>query len=165
MPNKNVPAREVLRRSYKILALALVLLILSIGLMARWWWQISHDSRPAGISLSASGFSPGSMSGDRPVVLTNSPEPKKFQPVSWPLVKDLKISGDCHDQYYTILIYPQARDYRQDPTSSVFNRAFACQKGDRWEQSLSTFNLQLATSTYYLIRADQGAEGSWYNPY
>jgi hypothetical protein len=156
---------EVLRQSYKILALALLLFLLSVGLMIRTWWQLSHDNRPAGISLSASGFSPGTMAGDRPVVLTNSPEPKKFQHVDWPLVKDLKISGECHDQFYTILIYPEVRDYRQDPTSSVFNRAFPCTKGEKWQQSLAAFNLQSATSSYYLVRADQGTEGSWYNPY
>ncbi len=155
----------VLRRSYRILGLSVLFFLLSLGLIGRWWWQSSHDSGFGKLSLTAGGYAPGPVSGDKPVVLVTGPEPAKLQHLSWPLRQDVKVQGDCHDQYFTVLLYPETRDYRQDPTGNVYNRAIACERDKPWHHTFATSSLFLTTGTYYLVRADQGAEGSWYNPY
>jgi len=157
---------DVLRRSYRILILALVFFLLSLGILGRWWWQMSRSSGGLAVSLRSSGFAPGGqISGERPVVLASGPEPTKLISVQGPLPQELTVEGICRDQYFTILIFPSDQDYRQNPTSNVYNRATVCTSTEAWLQKLSPANLQLATGTYYLVRADQGAEGSWYNPY
>lgn len=88
---------------------------------------------------------------------------------------DLEFFGECSDKYYTILIYGEGVDYRIDPSSAKFNQAFECPKNPEEVASqlygagkkfkfIADQNTGLQEGKYYIIFADQGEEGNWYNP-
>lgn len=88
---------------------------------------------------------------------------------------DLEFNGECSDLYYTILIYGKDIDYRTDPASAKFNQAFECPKnpegvapqpygaGKKFNFTVDQ-NTGLSEGKYYIIIADQGKDGTWYNP-
>lgn len=89
--------------------------------------------------------------------------------------KDLEFNGECSDRYFTILIYDEEADYRANPSSAKFNQAFECLQnpervalrpygaGNKFKFIIDQ-STGLAEGKYYIIIADQGKEGIWYNP-
>jgi hypothetical protein len=72
----------------------------------------------------------------------------------------------CQDNYGVVLIYPSTLDYRLNPLSFLYNRAMLCARDATSTQLISFEHVRLeASSTYYIVRAHQGKQGSWYNPY
>lgn len=94
--------------------------------------------------------------------LKSYPDPSKFKSFEYKN-KDLEFNGECSDVYYTILIYGKGVDYRANPASAKFNQAFECPKNKKFNFVVDQ-NTGLAEGKYYIIIADQGKEGNWYNP-
>lgn len=94
--------------------------------------------------------------------LKSYPEPSKFKSFEYKN-KELEFNGECSDLYYTILIYSQGIDYRANPASAKFNQAFECPKSKKFKFIINQ-NTGLVEEKYYIIFADQGEEGNWYNP-
>lgn len=111
-----------------------------------------------GFSLAESGVA-GGFYEDK---LKSYPEPNKFRPLEYKN-KDLEFSGECSDLYYTVLVYPKNIDYRKNPASAKVNQAFECPRNRKFKTTIGQ-NAGLAEEKYYIIIADQGEEGNWYNP-
>jgi hypothetical protein len=72
-----------------------------------------------------------------------------------------KVESACGDFYYTVIIFRNSDDYIKDPASAVFNRAYPCENGT-FSQTFSAQDFpNLPDGTYYLLTADQGAQGPW----
>ena len=103
-------------------------------------------------------------------VLSRFPAPEKFQKFTYDSrgfngEETFSVVTSCNDTYVTILIFSAAVDYRRDVTKAVFNRAFSCERGHTFSYALSKSDLTTAKEgDYYLIIADQGTTGTWYNP-
>jgi hypothetical protein len=82
--------------------------------------------------------------------------------VSLPGADTIEISGPCTSAYYTILIFANPNDYKDDPSSALYNEANVCTNGS-FTQTLSDtdFPPQLSSGTYYLVIANQGTKGPW----
>ncbi len=94
--------------------------------------------------------------------LKSYPEPSKFRSFEYNS-DDLEFSGKCSDLYYTVILYDQNIDYRKNPASAKFNQAFECPANKKFEFTIGQ-NIGLPKGKYYIIFADQGEKGSWYNP-
>lgn len=158
---KKQEAKLLLRRSYRILALSLILLVLTVVILWRQPWK--HSSIPEQEQTAKKV----TVYADEPVSLKNGKSPAEF-----PLIEvkagtatQFTVQGTCQDIYYTVLLYASDRDYRDDPTANVFNQAFACNKGQKFNQEITLPVGRLIPGVYYLLQADQGAEDSWYNPH
>lgn len=94
--------------------------------------------------------------------LKSYPDPDKFRTFEYKN-KDLEVGGECSDSYYTILIYSKDADYRTNPASAKFNQAIECPANKKFSFKVDS-STGLNPGKYYIIIADQGKEGSWYNP-
>lgn len=94
--------------------------------------------------------------------LKSYPEPNKFKSFEYKN-KDLEFNGECSDKYYTILIYSKEVDYRVNPASAKFNQALECPANKKFNLKIDAIS-GLIPGKYYIIIADQGRTGSWYNP-
>jgi hypothetical protein len=100
------------------------------------------------------------------------PPPDKFRSVVYPSKSlltgqqsnQISVSGVCSDAYYALLVYSKAIDYRLNVGGSVYNSAFACQKGKQYSALLDLSTLDLTVGQYYYFAADLGSKGVWYNP-
>ncbi len=98
------------------------------------------------------------------------PDPSKFQKFIYDgrtinNGNELAVSATCDDVYLAILVYPADFDYRQDPNRAVFNKAFPCTITRPFSYVISTADATaFKPGTYYVIKADQGARGTWYDP-
>jgi len=93
------------------------------------------------------------------------PPPDKFKIVIYAAdKKSFIISGQCSDVYYTVLLYKKSVDYRKYQAPPVFNKAYECPTDKKFKIDVSQEKTNLSTGEYYVIIADQGAAGSWYNP-
>jgi len=72
-----------------------------------------------------------------------------------------KVEGVCGDIYYTVLLFRNSDDYLKDPSSAVLNRAYPCENGN-FSQTFSAQDFpNIPDGTYFLLTADQGAQGPW----
>ena len=94
--------------------------------------------------------------------LKSYPEPESFKKVNYN-GQTIELENKCSDLYYTILIYPESIDYREDPASAKFNQAFECPGNKKFSFKVDP-NAGLNPGKYYIIIADQGENGQWYNP-
>lgn len=94
--------------------------------------------------------------------LRSYPDPGQFKNFGYKN-ESLEFSGECSDKYYTILIYEKDVDYRVNPNSAKLNQAFECPSNKKFKFIINE-DTRLAEEKYYIIFADQGEEGSWYNP-
>jgi hypothetical protein len=103
-------------------------------------------------------------------VLRNMPSPDTYRRIAY---ADGKISGatgvvledGCHATYATLLVYPASVDYREDVSRAVVNRALPCESGKAFQYGFSAESLKnFGDGEYYYFFADQGEEGTWYNP-
>ena len=77
----------------------------------------------------------------------------------------LPVSATCHDAYIAVLIFPAAVDYRAGVNTAIYNQAFPCVTGNAFTTTIATSDIGTARpGKYYLIVADEGTSGTWYNP-
>lgn len=93
-------------------------------------------------------------------------EPENFKSFDYDAKagKIISLSGNCHDTYYTVLVFSSAVDYRKDPTAALSNRAFECPSSKLFNVEMNLKDINLQSGKYYVFVADQGKTGSWYNP-
>lgn len=151
-------------REYRILAIAVIFFFVGLFFFIKDGSpNIGNDKPTGGISIlnPSSSLSPS---------MAKFPSPSKFPEFAYDSSginnKDsLEISSACHDAYLTILIFPANLDYRQDVSKAVYNKAFLCDKGKPFVYELNTSEIStLRFGTYYFITADQGTDGTWYDP-
>ena len=94
--------------------------------------------------------------------LKSYPDPDKFKTFEYKN-SDLEFDGECSGRYYTILIYNKGVDYRANPASAKLNQALECPANKKFIFKLDS-NTGLIPGKYYIIFADQGQNGVWYNP-
>ncbi|MBP9669160.1 MAG: hypothetical protein KBE09_02625 [Candidatus Pacebacteria bacterium] len=79
-------------------------------------------------------------------------------------IKDLYIK--CDDAFAAVLVYAAGVDYRTHLLDAKYNVAHACTPGTETAIAIDLSNRPLIDGQeYYVIRAQQGPEGEWYNPY
>ncbi len=157
-------------RYLKILSLSAIFFALGLILFIRSWLSMmSETGKPARISLSPSGYAPGDveqMVAARPLVLSNYPSPDTFITFDLPASKsELTFKINCKTDYYVLLIFSKTIDYRKAPTLAGYNKAYECGKQGEFSASIDLKELNLNRGSYYLVRAHQDREGSWYEPY
>lgn len=98
--------------------------------------------------------------------LKHAPAPGTFQEFVFYGQSELGISFTCSDTYHVALIYPSTIDYRLNPLSALYNRAFPCTMNGSTTESISLVDRPFqASTTYYIVRAHQGKQGTWHGPY
>jgi len=73
----------------------------------------------------------------------------------------LIFEGTCKKEYFVILGYRHLNDYKTNPTSFIYNKAFNCKNGSYYYE-LNDLPLNINPQTYYFLVAEQDASGSWY---
>lgn len=94
--------------------------------------------------------------------LKSYPDPSRFKEFKYQ-GEDLGFNSECSDKYYTVLIYDEDVDYRTNPSSAKFNQASECPQSKKFKFTVGQ-DTGLQEGKYYIIIADQGEEGNWYNP-
>ncbi len=74
--------------------------------------------------------------------------------------RTLTVSGSCDDPYYVVLIYKDEKDYSDNRSSYIFNKAFDCING-QYSYPVSELPPDLGDGRYYLLVGGQGNEGTW----
>lgn len=76
------------------------------------------------------------------------------------------IADACEDAYATVMIYASEVDYRESPLDARYNIALPCPAAGSYARTvdLDAYPIPVGAS-YYVIRADQGPSGAWYNPH
>jgi hypothetical protein len=97
-------------------------------------------------------------------ILVEGPSPDSFETFTLPAAGAASRDVVCGDTLYTVLVFPAGVDYRRNPRGFVYNSATPCAKGEKIVAGVAKESLQAAAGEYYLVVADQGASGSWYNP-
>lgn len=94
------------------------------------------------------------------------PEAVKFQSFSYDPAqgKVIAVSGGCTDTYYAVLVFDAKTDYRKDPAAARMNRALECPTNKLFHTEFNLSDFNLPVGSYYFFVADQGTQGSWYNP-
>lgn len=96
-------------------------------------------------------------------IIIAGPKPESFDTFQVPEVKSVKRVMTCADQLYAVAVFPKGSDYRTAPRLAVYNSAESCEKGREVSVAFDTARISVP-GEYYLIVADQGASGLWYNP-
>jgi hypothetical protein len=73
----------------------------------------------------------------------------------------LIFKGTCQQEYFVILGYRHLNDYKTNPTSFIYNKAFNCKNGSYYYE-LNDLPLNINPQTYYFFVAEQNSNGSWY---
>ena len=158
------------RRVIRIFILAVIFLFLAAILVWQAFshWPQAQALKPTFIKLEASSFGHGEPEGDpSPVDVNRSgwPAPETFAHVSGlQLAEGWSVRGSCHEKFYTVIVYPAGTDYRQDATRFIYNQAHPC-ANQAFEQVVTVDNIATSSDQYYVVRADQKDEGTWFNPY
>lgn len=151
---------RTLRIRSRILIL-LVLLFLSIVFWFSKFGGVQVD-QPSVISDGELPV-PQSVAYPTPLIIAG-PEPSTFEVFLLPDRRDLVRQITCADALYTVLVFPAGVDYRYAPRTAVYNSANTCERTGRVEVRLNLATLTVPAGDYYMIVADQGAAGTWYNP-
>ncbi len=140
------------KRVYRLLALAAVFMLIGVFFFF-YNKKIPSQSAPA-------PYRAGSGAGFLDPVLSRFPPPEKYQRFS----HGMQVVTPCNDAYVALLVFPAAVDYRKDVAKAVFNQAFSCERGRTFSHTFRENNLaSVKEGEYYLIIADQGTSGAWYN--
>ena len=70
------------------------------------------------------------------------------------------IGGACSEAYYVVLLFKNATDYAESPSSYIVNRAYPC-VGGTFTYSVSQLPYALPDGNYYLMVGQEGTSGSW----
>lgn len=160
-----------LGRVYRLVALAA--LFFASGLVFFFWHRAPArptPGLPAHVALTPSGLSSAPatvIQAQSPLVLTHFPSPDTLRHFTYRAGKpnSLEVAIVCRAAYYTVLVYPAATDYRQNAGAALYNVAKPCPTPGEFTASVPLGQLNLAAGEYYLVRAHQGAKGSWYDAY
>jgi hypothetical protein len=159
-------------REYRLIALAVAFFLL--GLIFFFYDQFtprSASSAPApdarsGQMVVASQPSGPSLAPD----FASDPAPSRFRTFTYDATgmngsSSLPVSTTCHDAYVTILVFPAAVDYRANLNRAIINEALPCHSGSPFNGAVFASDMVPAPfGNYYVITADQGTSGTWYNP-
>lgn len=155
---------------YRVLAIATVFFL--AGLFFFWYDRIQH-SVSTGSSASgspAAGVSVQSAGGALEPSLANFPPPSQFQTFMLNANgingnSGLTVTATCHDVEVVLLAFSEKFDYRSDISKAVYNRAFSCTPDKTFHGTIQAADVKaFASGMYYVIVADQGDSGTWYNP-
>lgn len=96
--------------------------------------------------------------------LQDYPDPVKFKHFGISALP-LKIIDSCKDDYYAALVYNKDIDYRKNPAAALVNKAYQCPGDGKFIFELLKEDLiKYDSGNFYVIIADQGEKGIWYNP-
>jgi hypothetical protein len=154
---------QILKKSYKILILAIIIFILGLT----FFFLRAKDIFKTKSNYQVIPLSPGftNVLEGESIDLKKLPPPKEFSHFIFNgFNKQLKIKGECHDAFLTALLFEDGVDYREHPQLAKFNSAFSCKKGEVFETVINLSDISLKPGKYYYIIADQGNEGTWYHP-
>lgn len=158
------------RRVIRILILAFILLLLAaiLAWQAFSHWPQAQALKPTFIKLEASSFARGDKTeapDSADINRSTWPAPETFAHVSGALLaRGWTVRGNCHEKYYTVVVYPASTDYRQDATRFIYNQAHPC-VNQEFEHLITVDTIATSSDQYYVVRADQKDEGTWFNPY
>lgn len=97
--------------------------------------------------------------------LAKYPEPSVFHQFAYTRGAELTVKGECKDAYHVVMIFKEGVDYRAAPMDARFNTAYPC-TGESFAERIPIDTLFLEDGArYYVIKAHQGATGTWYDPY
>lgn len=97
--------------------------------------------------------------------LRHMPSPSKFTSFVYKGEKQFEINVVCKDAYYVILMFSNEVDYRTDTLSALYNTAERCTMKKSYRIAIPLTQHLTIGASYYIIRADEGAYGTWYDPY
>lgn len=70
------------------------------------------------------------------------------------------VSGACSAAYFVVLLFKNATDYADDPSSYLVNKAYPCTQGT-FTYSIAQLPYALPNGNYYLMVAQEGTTGTW----
>ena len=70
------------------------------------------------------------------------------------------LAGSCSLKFFVILLYRNASDYTESPSSYIINRAYPC-IGGQFIYSISQLPHNLPSGGYYVMVGQEGGTGSW----
>ncbi len=156
---------KISNREYRILAVAIIFFAIGLFFFTKnesGTGKSDDYAKPSDLQVIQNSFADPSFA--------KYPEPSELQTIDYRNGKinngeNFQITGDCHDAYLTILIFPAEVDYRSDLTKAIFNKALPCQAGQKFTYDITKDSfLNYPEGNYYVIMADQGKDGTWYNP-
>lgn len=186
--NNNYYVRlNLLLRERRVLVLSLMVVVLSVLLTYRIYqerkYHFSTNGQPYGISIN--GATPqgsldvgnvsmqGAIPNETPVKVATKIDlkketlyGKKLQTFNYSKSggQVLGISGTCVDAYYTVLIFKKSSNFQTHPGDNVFNNAFLCPDNKKIAIEIDISHSNFSDGVgYYLLVADQGKSGTWYN--
>lgn len=152
--------RRRLSREGRILALAVIFFLSGCAFfLLHTFRKDEAPVQPVAVAVSENR-------SDTRSALAHYPAPESFEHFTFtPGMRAYAVSGTCSDRYYAILIYQADVDYRESALDAKYNMASECVDGI-FETAIGLHSLPLTEETsYYVVRAQQGEEGGWYNPY
>jgi hypothetical protein len=163
---------DILKKSYKILAISAALFLFGGG--ALLWDKVQPRTEvrqpeyhaPLSLEPAPDGKNPARQAS----AIKNYPAPSTFHHFAYSeseirTENTLHFGGTCSDELFTTLVFRSDIDYRADPSSAVINRAYPCPKSKSVSIDLLFSDLRgFHDGEYYAIVADQGNKGVWYNP-
>ncbi len=163
-----IKTKAKIGREYRVLAIAVVFFAVGLFFFIKDQTIPAPQTKPtAAPTLSVA--SPQGASFPDPT-FAKYPAPSNFEKFTYENgeidgASSLSVSATCNGQYVAILIYPGNFDYRLDVSRSVYNKSFPCDTGKTFNHIIEAADLStLQPGSYYLMTADQGASGPWYNP-
>ncbi|MGC9610980.1 MAG: hypothetical protein ABSE68_02055 [Minisyncoccia bacterium] len=156
-----------MRRVYRILAIAIIFFV--AGIFFFYKDKNSEVSDAPKVSDYKNLQVVGDTSFQDPL-FSKFPSPDKFQKFTYDKIginggDSFLVSAQCVDAFLTVLIFPSVVDYRKDVAKAVFNKAFGCAAGEKFNHEVVKSDLaNYGFGSYYVILADQGRQGMWYNP-
>lgn len=117
--------------------------------------SVNESSREVAVRVTAGGSKP---------VVIEGPAKSAFEEIELPSEEQVVRSLVCADAYYVVALFPADADYRTEPRRAVYNTASPCVKGEPVEATLLLSLVTAPAGSYYMVVADQGVEGTWYNP-
>ncbi len=158
MSANNAPAGRFLGRAWRLLALSIASLVLGATFF------LLHQKSEAPASSSAPTPRADAVLPEARRYI-QGPEPAVFKTISYvPSSPELTVEGACSDAYYAVLIYSADIDYRESPLDAKYNTALPCPESGRYARTIDLSLLPLAAGErYYVIRAQQGERGQWYD--
>lgn len=72
----------------------------------------------------------------------------------------ITVSGSCSAAYFVVLLFKNATDYADDPSSYLVNKAYPCVAGT-FTYSIAQLPYNVPNGNYYLMVAQEGTTGTW----
>lgn len=147
-----------MRRAWRVLALAVV--FCALGLV--FFFMRSVVGSPSA-AVPQGRQAPAAAQDER--LYIQGPDPSVFTTFVYnPQKPELAIADSCFDTYYAVLIYAKKVDYRKSPLDARYNVATECPPEKKYAIVLPLAGLPLTPGEeYYVIHAEQGSTGQWYN--